>query len=353
MANLITNEMIEITNTSYRHSTINEYQEFTPDFRKFIHELSQLEEELFRTDTLTIDHDYGRTIVNRIYFSWLITYMTKKFRSFFVPQTEADQNFLFKLDQEMIPDATIMPQHLLDTLIKTIQCYQLAKTNILRIPMTDPHVQVSSTRYSTATATTYKHVYIPFEFDSIPDPGLLTHLFHLIRNRRILFARKDSMITDAINFLLHSELSETELQVTDGNQTPQSILEQLLFHAFLDNMPDCTPAQLAQSIDNVPLELGPPISRYSEDNPLKVHSSKRTFDTIPPRDWFDAHRATLQRNQIPPPDSKLVGSLPDSKFPFNPLIEKTNVQRDTRLDRNLSHTAKKSTDFWLEVFSTP
>jgi hypothetical protein len=353
MANFTTNEMIEIETPSMRHSNIQEYHEFTPDFRKFIHELSQLEEELFRTDTSTHEYDYGKIIVNRVYFAWLINYLTKKIRSYFVIQTEADQHSLFTLDQAMIPEAIVLPIHLIDIMIKSIQCYQAYKTNILRIPMVNSNVQVSSPRYSTANAITYKHVYIPFEYDLIPDPGILTHLLHLIRNRNILLCREENKLHNAVQFLLTGEIDDTELQVTDPNTNIEHIFDRLMFHVFLDDLPDCTPAQLAHSIDNVTPDFFPPISRFSEYNPLNIHSHKRNFDTLPPREWFTANRIQLQRSQIPPPNYQMLGINPLFKFPFNQLIEKELVQANTRIDTRSDLPVRKSTKFWLEVFSTP
>jgi len=353
MANFTTNEMIELETPSIRHSTIHEYHEFTPDLRKFIHELSQLEEELFRTDALTQEYDYGKIIVNRVYFAWLINYLTRKIRSHFVTQTEADQNFLFTLDQAMIPEVIVLPIHLTEIMIKSIQCYQASKTHILRIPIANSNVQVSSPRYSTANAITYKHVYIPFEYDLIPDPGILTHLIHLIRNRNILLCKKDRILHTAINFLLTGEIDDIELQVTDPNANVERIFDQLMFHIFLDDLPDCTPAQLAHSIDNVTPDFFPPISRFSEYNPLKVHSSKRNFDTIPPREWFTAMRDLLQRSTIPPPNYRTLGTDPIFKFPFSHLAEKELVQTAVRTDTKPDLPVRKSIDFWLEVFSTP
>lgn len=353
MAQLIENEMIEVENPRIRLSQIQEYHEFAPDFRNFIHELSQLEKELFRTDASTQDYDYGKIIVNRIYIAWLINYLTRKLRSHFTIQTEVDENFLFNFDRAAIPEVHVLPIRIIDTMINSIQCYQLHKTNILRIPIANSNVIVSSPRYSTANAITYKHVYIPFEYDLIPDPGILTHLFHLIRNRNILLRREGYVLTDAVNFLLTSETDDIELQVTDPHTTIEDIFQRLMFHVFLDDLPDCEPAQLAQSIDNVPSELVPPISRFSEHNPLRVHFSKRTFDTIPSREWFNECRFQIQRTQIPPPNYRTLGISPVFQFPFNDLIEKKLVQRRIGTDDNRDPLVRKSTDFWLNVFSTP
>lgn len=344
-------ELIEIETTLHDHSHILEYQEFIPDFREFIHELSLLERKLFQLDTSTSDHDYGKSLVNRIYFSWLTSYLTRKFRSHFVNHTENDREFQFRINRELIPEAIIMPTKLLQIMTKTIQCYKQHKTNELRIPMIDPHVQVSSNRYSTATATIYKHVYIPFEYDTIPDPGILTHLFHLIREREIIFRGDDSPITTAVKFLLTSEVDTVELHVTDKGQTIEEIFNKLMFHVFLDDLPDCTPEQLVNSVDNVPTDMVPPLSVFSDTDPLHVHTNRRTFNTIPPREWFNRIRTTHELHYHYSPDVSLIGSLPGIEPMFQPLPIKTNKHTDNLNDLIPIHGTAKPIEFWLNVFT--
>jgi hypothetical protein len=219
--------------------------------------------------------------------------------------------------------------------------------------MANPQVQMSSLRYSTANATTYRHVYIPFEYDVIPDPGILTHLLHLIRDRKGIFTDPSQMALTAVNFLLTGETDDAQLQVTDHNLTIDSILQRLLFHIFLDKLPECTPEQLARSVDNISNELFPPLPRFTDNNRLLIHTFKRNFETLPPRDWFNATRSNYNRSCDFYTDVGITSPLLENGFLFSPIATKANTEVTNQDLQNFSNGRVKTPDFWYQVFATP
>jgi hypothetical protein len=182
---------------------------------------------------------------------------------------------------------------------------------------------------------------------------VLTALLILVKDRKAIFKDSSNHLQTAVHFLLHYDLSESELRVTDSTGNTKTLFTRLIDNIFMYQMPDCTPEQFARSVDLLPDEAIPPIQLFKTFESETPHHVTSRFDTIPTRDWFNKQLLPLAAFDTYPTDIKFIEMTPYASQAFVPIIEKQNKEvRTTPLDENFLASAH-SADFWLETFEQP
>jgi len=190
-------------------------------------------------------------------------------------------------------------------------------------------------------------------YELLPNPGMFTHLLVLVRDRHSIFESNDSNLEIATKFLLTGEILAPSLQVTQNEITLRSLFSRLIDHVFLSELPDCTPEQLAHSIDRLSDELVPPIPIFKTFESEEPHALKQRFDTIPSRDWFRhvSHSEYILNHY--PSDHAFVETRNRNSHDTSLLAEKQSQQTRMMNSATFRSLNRKSPDFWLEVFTTP
>lgn len=330
-----------------------ECQEFIPDFKLLIEKLSHFELQMYSSNSSLDEFDYGKIFVNRIFYSWISLFYANRFRHQYGFSTDRDKLFLYELENAILPPQHIMLSEIFATMTHTVQCYKTFAENILRIPLVELQPQVSSSRYNTAHAITYTHVYIPFEYEHIPHPEVLTALLVLVKERKAIFRDSSNHLQTAVNFLLLNEVESSELRVTDLNGNLKTLFTRLTDNVFLRRMPDCTPEQFVRSVDSLPTEAIPEIQGLKTFESETPHYVTSRFDTIPTRDWFTEQSLKPDAFDTYHTEIKFIETQPHASQAFVPIIEKQNkTNRTTPHDEeflNSAHTA----EFWLNTFTQP
>jgi len=330
------------------------FEEFIPNLGNFLVSATALEDDVFRHMNVSDDQLLGKILVNRIYLSLLSEYYIRKYRIEIGYSTPAEQQFFRMMYRNINPRSLYFPVNIHKQLTDAIQCYSPNGLPKIRVPKYDPKIMCSDPIYHATEATTYNHVYIPFEHECLPATTILARLLYLIRHRATAFADcTDHIPILATEFLLYGNYTEREIRVTDPKGEATDVLKQLLHNIHLINLPECTPSQLAHSVDQLPPQAFPELELLNEFNFQSEDAYRPLSDMTPTKEWIEENSMfkTLAQNIVPSlstvhylPTSSMFGKLPLTSLDIGKLHPEPP---------SYSIHSSKPISFWIDVLSSP
>lgn len=328
-------------------------QEYVPNFEPFLQKIAEHEETLLGRDLLNRRQHLGRILVNRIYLACFVTFFIYDSRINHGFASFTDEIIHNKLYERLKLTQLLFPMTTFQLLLAQISCYQIKHDDIIRIPMIDSRLQVSSPRYSNAKHQTYRYIHVPYDYCNLPDIQILSRLLILIRQRRTLLVQGLQLVRQIVSFLLTESTDTPNLSVDDESQTDEVLLTRLVQNIFLTKLPECTPRDFANSIDALPHEFIPHLEEPEHIIRRTQHRFDRNIETLPTENWFIGTSMFNMHSFKVIEDLTVIDFLPTTQsFRHSlPQIEDTDHQQS-----DIPTEPKpefKTLRFWIDVLSAP
>lgn len=328
---------------------ITNLEEFTPDLTLFVGCIVKLEEILL-TEEITQKVIYGLLLVNRIYLATVLQLYSRRFRIELGYTNQLDRLLYLSLDKLVQPQRLLLPIHLFRIMTKMLHSYVPDGTNTVRLPMITTNAFISDIKYDPVTKESYRLINSTFEYNHVPNTEHIARLLMLIRHRRDVFANSTDTDDTALRYLLKATEPNVTLRFSHPDLTARKTLEKILHHPLLAGLPECSPKELADAVDNLPNSAIPTLESALFTNSFPIDDQGLPNELLPTYRWFEDNKPFQTRHFTTVPDLSYVDVLP-SATRFGKLPPTQTDCDNFKIDLpDIKIIYSRKIQFWIYVF---